>query len=274
MIDLGLHGRVALVTGANQGIGAATALALAAQGAALFLTYLRLDPDEHAGEGGYPAAYGRARARTADDLVDQVRRDGGVAASMEADLADPEAPLLLLDRAEATVGPVEILVNNASGWLANTFVPDRADRFGRRLQPVDAERHDQQFAVDARAAALLIAEFARRHVRRGATWGRIIGLTSGGPVGFPEEVSYGAAKAAQENYTMSAARELGPHGITANVVHPPATDTGWVTPAVERAAVATSPLRRVARPEEVAEVIALLASDQARSITGQIIRMS
>ena len=69
--------------------------------------------------------------------------------------------------------------------------------------------------------------------------GRIVGLTSGGPAGFPEEVSYGAAKAALENYTMSAAAELAPFGITANIVHPPVTDTGWVTDDV-RAFVAAS----------------------------------
>src|ERR671932_255797 len=97
------------------------------------------------------------------------------------------------------------------------------------------------FGVDARGGALLIAEFARRHLERGAAWGRIIGLTSGGPLGFPEEVSYGAAKAAQESYTLSAAWELGRYGITANLVHPPVTDTGWVTPAVQRAGPAGSP---------------------------------
>jgi 3-oxoacyl-[acyl-carrier protein] reductase len=169
---------------------------------------------------------------------------------------------------------VEILVNNASSWLANTFLPGTQDRFGRALRPVDAASHDRQFAVDARAPALLIAEFARRHVARGARWGRIIGLTSGGPGGFAEEVSYGAAKAALDNYTMSAAQELGPYGITANVVQPPATDTGWVTPEVERAAIAASPLRHLAQPDEIAEVITFLATQQARYITGQIIRMS
>jgi len=69
-------------------------------------------------------------------------------------------------------------------------------------------------------------------VARGATWGRIVGLTSGSPFGFPNEVSYGAAKAALENYTLSAATELARFGITANVVHPPITDTGWVTDGV------------------------------------------
>jgi 3-oxoacyl-[acyl-carrier protein] reductase len=106
------------------------------------------------------------------------------------------------------------------------------------------------------------------------TWGRIIGLTSGGPSGFPQEVSYGAAKAAEENYTMSAAQELGPYGVTANMVYPPVTDTGWVTPAVEQAATAASPLRHLAHPDDVAEVITLLASHQARYITGQVIRMA
>jgi 3-oxoacyl-[acyl-carrier protein] reductase len=274
MIDPGLAGRVALVTGANQGIGAATARALAAQGVAVLLTYLRLDPAEHAGQAAYPAEYGRLRADSAAGVVDRIRDLGGTAVGMEADLADPAVPRRLFDHAEATLGPVEILVNNASGWLANTFLADSEDRFGRGLAPVDAVGHDRQFAVDARAPALLIAEFARRHLQRGASWGRIIGLTSGGPGGFPQEVSYGAAKAAQENYTMSAAQELGPHGVTANMVYPPVTDTGWVTPAVEQAATATSPLRHVAQPDDVAEVICLLASHQARYITGQIIKMA
>lgn len=104
--------------------------------------------------------------------------------------------------------------------------------------------------------------------------GRIIGLTSSGARGFPEEVSYGAAKAAQESYTLSAAHELGGYGITANMIHPPVTDTGWVTPAVAEAATAASPLRHVATAEDVAEVIVYLASQQARYVTGQVIRMS
>jgi 3-oxoacyl-[acyl-carrier protein] reductase len=107
------------------------------------------------------------------------------------------------------------------------------------MAAVTAATFDAQFAVDARATALLIAELARRHVARGATWGRIVSLTSRGPDGFPSEVSYGAAKAALENYTLSAAHELAPHGITANVVHPPITDTGWVTDAVRQAAATT-----------------------------------
>ena len=87
------------------------------------------------------------------------------------------------------------------------------------------------------------------------------------------EVSYGAAKAALENYTMSASTELAPFGITANVVHPPVTDTGWITDEV-RAFVASSPEHHhVADPDEVADVIAWLCSDAARLVTGNVIRL-
>ncbi|MEU6725994.1 SDR family oxidoreductase [Nonomuraea wenchangensis] len=270
MIDPRLTGKVALITGANQGIGAAAAIALAAQGVAVFLTYKRLDPLKHP---AYPEAYDRLRARDAAEVVARVREAGGRAESAEADLADPETPGRLFDLAEAAFGPVEILVNNASGWVSDTFTARGHDHVGRPTRQVDAATYDRQFAVDVRAPALLIAEFARRHVARGASWGRIIGLTSEGPHGFPGEVSYGAAKSAQESYTMSAAHELGRHGITANMVHPPITDTGWINEEVESLAREHGPIGAVGLPEEVAEVITYLASHQARRVTAQVIRM-
>jgi 3-oxoacyl-[acyl-carrier protein] reductase len=94
---------------------------------------------------------------------------------------------------------VDVLVNNPSGRIADSFGAEGTNDIGRKIVAVSAATVDQNFAVDARATALLIAEFARRHIRRGADWGRIVGLTSGGPLGFPQEVSYGAAKAAQEH---------------------------------------------------------------------------
>jgi 3-oxoacyl-[acyl-carrier protein] reductase len=193
-----------------------------------------------------------------------IRAAGGQAEAVEADLRDSSTPFLLFDAAEASFGPVEILVNNATGWARkDTFVPgERAVSFDSATRPLE---------VDARGSALMIGEFARRHRARGATWGRIIGLTSGGSMGFPDEVSYGAAKAALVNYAMSAALELGRYGITSNVVYPPVTDTGWVTPDVEEFVNTSREHFHIAQPEEVAEVIAYLASEAAGLITGNVI---
>jgi 3-oxoacyl-[acyl-carrier protein] reductase len=265
-----LSGHVAVVTGANSGIGAATARALAACGADVLLSYLRMsDPVDAA----IPERYRQSRAADAADVLASIRSGGGRAVSLEADLADGETPPRLFDLAEAELGPVDILVNNASGWRSDTFTGSERDLLDRQLTRVSTATHDPQFAVDARGACLMIAEFARRHLDRQASWGRIIGLTSGGPLGFPGEVSYGAAKAALENYTMSAAFELAPHGITANIVYPPVTDTGWVTDAVRRNVERRADLIHVAEPEEVAQVIAYLCSDLARLVTANVVHL-
>jgi 3-oxoacyl-[acyl-carrier protein] reductase len=266
----GIEGRVAMVTGANHGIGAATAVALASGGAHVLVSYLRVD--DRAEDGG-PEAYRMNRARDASEVVRSILGAGGQAEAVEADLRDPSTPATLFDAAEAAFGPVEILVNNATGWRQDTFKPVERDHLDRPLERLSAETATQVLEVDARGSALMIAEFARRHVARGADWGRIVGLTSGGPLGFPEEVSYGAAKAALENYAMSAALELGGYGVTSNVVHPPVTDTGWVTDAVREFVADSQDLFHVARPEDVAEVIAFLCTDHARLITANVLRL-
>jgi 3-oxoacyl-[acyl-carrier protein] reductase len=142
-----------------------------------------------------------------------------------------------------------------------------------RTVNVSATTYDQVFSVDARGGVLMMAEFARRHIDRHGTWGRIVGLTSGGPLGFPGEVSYGAAKSALENYTMAAAFELAPHGITANIVYPPVTDTGWVTDALREHVAGRHDLIHIVPPEDVAEVIVFLCSDLARLITANVVHL-
>lgn len=262
--------RVAIVTGGNHGIGAAVAVALAAAGVDVLVSYLRLTevPDP-----GTPARYGIDRRADAAGVLAAIEPLPGRAVAVEADLLEDATPGRLFDEAERLLGPVSILVNNASGWVADTFAPTRTDRLGRTLAAVGPSTTTRNIGVDARAAALLIAELARRHVARGATWGRVVGLTSGGPAGFPQEVSYGAAKAALEHYTMSAASELAPFGITANVVHPPVTDTGWITDEVRRAVAASPEHHHVATPGEVADVVAWLCTDAARLVSGSLIRM-
>ena len=265
-----MSAHVAVVTGANHGIGAATAARLGALGYAVLVTYLRVQDEP---DPGVPQRYRASRAAGAEAVLAAVEQAGGRAVGLEADLTDPAAPARILDLAEERLGPVDVLVNNATGWIQDSFRPATTDHLGRTLRPVSAATFGQQFAVDAMAPALLIAEFARRHVARGASWGRIVGLTSGGPDGFPDEASYGAAKTAQENYTMTAATELARYGITANMVHPPVTDTGWVTDAV-REVVANSPsLTHVATAEQVAEVIGWLVSDAGALVSGNVLRL-
>jgi 3-oxoacyl-[acyl-carrier protein] reductase len=226
------------------------------------------DPDD------FPEPYRRNRARGPDEVLTGIRADGGRAIAMEADLGDAGTPTRLFDLAEAELGPVDILINNASGQVLDTFGNGRQDAAtGLATTTVCAATHDRVFSVDARGGALMIAEFARRHIARQATWGRIIGLTSGGPLGFPTEVSYGAAKAALENYTMAAAFELAPFGVTANIVYPPVTDTGWVTDAVREYVKTRADLIHIVAADEVAEVIAFLCSDHARLVTANVVHL-
>jgi 3-oxoacyl-[acyl-carrier protein] reductase len=266
-----LEGRVALVTGANHGIGAATAAALGERGADVVVCYLRLPPDDD--DPGRPADYARQRSQASEQTVSTLAAVGSRVHAVEGDLSDPAVPSMLLDEAEQHLGPVSILVNNASGWRKDTFVPENPDRIDRRVERVTAETFDAQFLVDSRASALLIAEFAARHRARGGRWGRIVSLTSGGPMGFPGQVSYGAAKAALENYTMAAALELADDGIMANVVYPPVTDTGWVTDDVRRFVAGSPEHFHVAAPRQVGDVIAWLCTDEADLVTGNIIRL-
>jgi 3-oxoacyl-[acyl-carrier protein] reductase len=269
--DVSLHGRVAIVTGANHGIGAATAEALAARGAAVLITYLR---GRVADDDATPERYQRQRMTDGDEVAARINGAGGTAVATEADLLDDATPARLFDLAEAQFGPVDILVNNATGWASgDSFTAGVDDAAGRVAPGVNAALFDRTFGVDARAGALMIAEFARRLIARDGTWGRIIGLTSGGRTGFPGEVTYGAAKAALENYTMSAARELGRRGVTANMVHPPITDTGWVNDSIRHFAATDSEHLHVAEPADVARVIAWLCGDDARMVTGNIITM-
>ncbi|MGZ4760922.1 MAG: SDR family NAD(P)-dependent oxidoreductase [Ilumatobacteraceae bacterium] len=264
-----LTGRVAIVTGANHGIGAASARRLGTLGADVLITYLR---KTNRATGDIPPEYAQARARDGSAGVAAIIEGGRKAIAVEADLTDTDRIPELFDRAETELGPVDIIVNNASGWTADTFLEARV-ALGIDRSSVTAATIDQVMAVDARAAALMIAEFSRRLIARAGSWGRIIGLTSGGPDGFPTEVSYGAAKAAQENYTMSAATELAPYGVTANVVCPGVTDTGWVNDDV-RAFVATSAGHTyVATPEEVANIIGWLCTNDAKLVTGNVIRL-
>ena len=140
-----LSGHVALITGANHGIGAATATALAGCGASVLISYLRTsDPED------WPEPYRSNRAKDASEVLSGIRSVGGKAAEMEADLRDSGVVSKLFDFAEAELGPVDILVNNATGWIGDTFLASGEHMTGAGLERVTAATHDDVFGVDAR----------------------------------------------------------------------------------------------------------------------------
>jgi 3-oxoacyl-[acyl-carrier protein] reductase len=273
MIDTGLKDKVVLVTGANNpfGIGAEAARAFAREGAKVFLTYLRLSSEafglslsevQGATTTGLPF-YHALRTKTAEDVIQSIRAAGGQIESWEADLTNPEVISELFDQVESSFGPVDVLVNNAARYedLDTIFT-------------VSPQSLDRTFAVNARAPVLLIAEFVRRQQERNSHWGRIINLSTDAAQVFAGQITYGASKAAIEAYTRSIAIEVGPLGITVNTIAPGPVQTGYISKELENELIPTLPLRRIGQPADIADVILFLASEQARWLTGQVIKVS
>ena len=281
MVQTGLQNKVVLITGANHGIGAATAKAFAKEGASLLINYLSLPPMRRYDQSEQPLdTYDTMRAKSANEVVQAIHAIGGQAEAVEADLSDVMTIPMLFDRAEALFGAFDILVNNADHCEQNTFIP--TSQFGSMVIAPDgyptltitAETNDRHFAVNSRAVALMMAEYARRRIEQSKHWGRIINISTDGAPGFTGTISYGASKYAAESYTRAAAIELGKYGITANIVSPGPIQTGWIRPELEAQIIIETPLGRVGQPEDVADVIVFLASEQGRWVSGQMISVS
>lgn len=280
MIDPKLNNKVAIVTGANHGIGAATAKALTSQGTKVFIAYYipdcpysknELEEAKRQGLGGMLLYYS-FQQQSADDVVSAIRSSGGTAIAHEFDLGEVENIAKMFDLCEKEIGPVDILVNNHAHCICETFDPESVTEQEPKVIITNAESVDRHFAVNARASALMMSEYLQRYIKRKAQSGRIISLTT--TPAHARSISYSASKHAMVSYSLSAAQEMGKYGITVNVVFPGATQTGYITPELEKDLSARIPLGRVSKPEDIADAIVFLASKQAHWITGQILYVS
>ena len=256
---------MALITGANnpQGIGAATALAFAREGARVALVYKKVprpfDPAKTDKNG--PDRYYAANAGDADIVAAKLREMHAEHMILQKDIADEEAVKEIYWLVTERFGKVDILVNNAA-------VDEESGL--DTIEKIPGQVIDDTFAVNVRGSLLMMREF----IRRRGDYGRIINVSTDAAQVFAGQITYGASKAALEALTRSVALEAAPYGVTVNCVAPGPTQTGWIDEALEKAVRPLIPMGKLLQPEDIAETILFLASEQARMLTGQVIKVS
>ena len=243
-----LTGKVALVTGASSGIGAATASLLADLGALVAIGY-----------------YGNAEG--AEKVRSRIVADGGKAIALRADVRKADDVRSLAGNVSAELGPIDILINNAGSLMQRM-----------RIQEVEEETWDEIQNLNLKSAVLCSQAVAPSMIRR--KHGAIVNVSSiaGRSGGGPGASAYASAKGGLISFTKALAKELAPHGVRVNAVSPGVIDTPFherfSTPEMMRNFAAAIPLGRVGTAMECANVIAFLASDAASYVVGETIEVN
>ncbi|WP_026119637.1 3-oxoacyl-ACP reductase FabG [Nocardiopsis ganjiahuensis] len=238
--------RVAIVTGAARGIGAATAERLAREGRAVAVLDLK--------------------ESDAQEVVDRIKADGGQAIAVGCDVSDADQVTAAVDTVAERLGPPAILVNNAGVLRDNLLF---------KMSPDD---WDTVMNVHLRGA-FLMSKAAQAHMTA-AKWGRIVNLSSSSALGNRGQANYSAAKAGLQGFTKTLAIELGKFGITCNAVAPGFIETAMTRATAERVGVdyddmkafksAEIPVQRVGYPEDIANAVAFFTAEDAGFVSGQV----
>ena len=265
MVNYGLSDKVALITGANnpQGIGATTALAFAREGAKVVLVYKKIPRDFDINKTDKNGAdrYFQANAGNADIVESKLKEINADYLVIESDISDEDTVKEIYREAMAKYGKIDILVNNAADGDM-----DGIDTIEKITQNVI----DDTFAVNVRGSILMTREF----INNRGDYGRVINLSTDAAQIFAGQITYGASKATLEALTRSIALEVAEYGVTVNCVAPGPTQTGWIDDDLEKAVIPLIPMGKLIAPEDIAETILFLASEQAKMLTGQVIKVS
>ena len=265
MVDYGLKDRVAIITGANNpwGIGATTALSFAREGAKVVLIYkkiLRSFDTAKMDRNGVDRYYG-ANAGSADAVEIKLKEMAADYIVLESDISNEDAVKEIYSIVLEKYGRVDILINNAA----------TDDETGcDTIETITQKVIDDTFAVNVRGSILMTREF----IKHRGSYGRVINVSTDASQIFAGQITYGASKATLEALTRSIALEVAQYGITVNCVSPGPTQTGWIDDEFEKVVVPLIPMGKLIKPDDIAETVLFLASEQAKMITGQVIKVS